>query len=57
MDWLKKILGITKPPVPASTWPAAVDAKVKAVAALTPPRTLYARFDRWLEQQERKAAG
>jgi hypothetical protein len=27
------------------------------VAALTPPRTLYARFDRWLEQQERRAAG
>ena len=28
----------------------------EAVAALTPPRTLYARFDRWLEQREREAA-
>ncbi len=30
--------------------------EASAAAALTPPRRLYARFDAWLEEQERRAA-
>ena len=35
-------------------WGATEEAK--AAAARTPPRRLYARFDQWLEEQERRAA-
>lgn len=58
------------PQLDGFTWPAPVylyrpagsgawtaEQEAKATAALTPPKQLYARFDRWLEEQERRAAG
>ena len=60
------------PAVPGFAWPEPVychppqnaepgawslEQEAAAAAALTPPRRLYERFDRWLEEQERKAAG
>ena len=38
----------------AATWGPMDEAK--AAAAIVPPRRLYDRFDRWLEEQERRAA-
>jgi len=58
------------PDVPGFAWPPPVychrpqgieawglEQEAAAAAALTPPRRLYERFDAWLEEQERKAAG
>jgi hypothetical protein len=42
-------------PPGAATW-GPID-EAKAAAVLVPPRRLYARYDRWLDDQERFAAG
>jgi hypothetical protein len=41
-------------PPSAETWGPPEEAK--AAAAIVPPRRLYARYDRWLDDQERQAA-
>jgi hypothetical protein len=51
-DWPRPVY--VHRPQDAAAW--AAEDEARAAAALVPPRRLYARFDAWLEEQERRAA-